>query len=79
MKPGEYQFRSGGTKSKSASALVRQFFAGLQEKRIPIGEAATEAGLTPVALSYWKSGRCAPDIIVIEALCKKYGIRITIP
>lgn len=76
---GEYRWRSQQIPSRAASVLVRKFFAALAEKRITIAQAANDANVNRVTVSYWKAGKHAPDLILIEHLCRLYDIRITIP
>lgn len=76
---GSPRYRTPHTPPTSTSVLTRRFFEALAERRINISTAASDAGMTRVALQYWKSGQRNADIIVIEHLCRQYGIELRIP
>lgn len=63
---------------RSASLTLRQLFARMDEDRRSAAEIATRIGITPVALSNWRSGRTSPDILSVEAFAEVLNCRLIV-
>lgn len=74
---------SVGTRRKrpvvlSGSPVVRSLFEAMGASRVTITDVAAAMGITPVAVSYWKSGRTSPPLLTAEAVADMLGYEIVL-
>lgn len=69
-KPGRRTARRfrRSTSAPTASKTLRALFERSQEMELNITDLADGLDMTRAGVSYWKSGRCTPNILSVEEL-----------
>jgi hypothetical protein len=63
---------------RTASSVVRELFDAMRRQRVTIMQMAVALDMTSTGLSYWKSGRSTPDIVMVELFAAELGYRLAL-
>jgi len=66
------------TAPRCSSPIVRRLFEVIDAERLHYDDVATRAGVHPLSLHAWKSGRRSPGIVETAAVAQAIGLRLTL-